>query len=153
MFIDQMKEKLIRLVQPLAEEQGLELVRLEYSAGKKGHLAVYIDKPGGVNISDCESLSRSLSGLLDAYDPIPQSYVLEVSSPGLERPLAGQGDFKRYQGEMVKIYTSEPVAGKKNFGGELIRAEEDTVELLTEKGETVRIALDQIKKAHLWFRP
>ncbi len=153
MFVQQLKERLIGLVRPLAEEQGLELVRLEYSAGKKGHLAVYIDKPGGVTISDCESMSRSLSGLLDAYDPIPRSYVLEVSSPGVERPLDGEGDFKRYQGEMVKIYTSEPVAGRKYFGGELISAGEESVELLTEKEETIRIPLDKIKKAHLWFRP
>ncbi len=150
---DELKDKLIRLVHPLLEERGLELVRLDYNAGRKGHLCVYIDKPGGVTIADCEAVSRDISGLLDAYDPIPQSYILEVSSPGVERSLNRESDFRRYQGEMVKIYTHEPVAGKKYFGAKLLGTGEDFIELLPENGETVRIPLDQIKKAHLWFRP
>lgn len=150
---DELKTKLIRLVQPIVEGQGLELVRLDYSAGRKGHLCIYIDKPGGVTIADCEAVSREISGLLDAYDPIPQRYILEVSSPGVERSLTRESDYRRFQGEMVKIYTHEPVAEKKNFSGKLIGTSEGFVELLPENGETVRIPLDQIKKAHLWFRP
>ncbi len=150
--MDQLKTKLLDLVQPLVEERGMELVRLDYSSGRKGHLCIYIDKPGGVTLDDCEKVSRDISGLLDAYDPIPQSYILEVSSPGVERSLNGEKDFVKLQGEMVKIYTREPVAGKKYFGGEIIGAGEGFVELRPEKGETVRIPLEQIKKAHLWFR-
>lgn len=153
MFIDELKVKLLELVQPLVEDRGLELVRLDYSAGRKGHLCVYIDKPGGVSLDDCETISRDISGLLDAYDPIPHSYILEVSSPGVERALSTEKDFVRFQGEMVKLYTHEPVEGKKHFGGELIGAGEGFVELLPENGETLRIPLEQIKKAHLWFRP
>jgi len=88
---------------------------LDYHAGRKGHLCLYIDKPGGVTISDCEALSRDLSDLLDAYDPIPQSYILEVSSPGVERPLTRESDFQRFQGEMVKVYTPGAGCRKKKF--------------------------------------
>ncbi len=150
---DKLKVKLRRLVEPLIEEHGLELVHLDYHAGRKGHLCLYIDKPGGVTISDCEALSRDLSDLLDAYDPIPQSYILEVSSPGVERPLTRESDFQRFQGEMVKVYTLEPVAGRKSFEGKLTTSGEGFIELLPEKGEPVRIPLDKINKAHLWFRP
>ncbi len=153
MFIDELKVKLLELVQPLVEDRGLELVRLDYSTGRKGHLCVYIDKPGGVSLDDCETISRDISGLLDAYDPIPHSYIMEVSSPGVERALSTEKDFVRFQGEMVKLYTHEPVAGQKHFGGKLIGAGEGFVELLPENGETLRIPLEQIKKAHLWFRP
>lgn len=150
---DKMKEKLHRLVEPVIEEHGLELVRLDYNAGRKGHLCLYIDKPGGVTIADCETVSRDLSDLLDAYDPIPNSYILEVSSPGVERPLTRESDFQRFRGEMVKAYTLEPVAGKKNFGGKLTASGEGFIELLPDSGEPVRIPLDKINKAHLWFQP
>ena len=150
---EELKAKLTRLVQPLIEERGIELVQLEYTAGRKGHLCIYIDKPGGVTIADCEAVSREISGLLDAYDPIPQSYILEVSSPGVERPLNRESDFQRFRGEMVKVYTREPVNGKSYFGARLLGAGEGFVELLPEKGEKVRIALENIKKAHLWYRP
>ena len=102
---EELKAKLVRLVQPIIEEHGMELVRLDYNAGRKGHLCIYIDKPNGVTIADCEAVSRDISGLLDAYDPIPQSYILEVSSPGVERSLTRERDFRRFEGKMVKIYT------------------------------------------------
>lgn len=150
---EQLKTRLAKLLQPIVEGEGLELVRLDYSTGRRGHLSVYIDKPGGVTIADCERVSRSLSGMLDAYDPIDGSYILEVSSPGVERPLSRESDFENFQGEMVKIYTREPVAGKKYFGGKLLKATADSVEILLEKGEPLKIPLGIIKKAHLWFKP
>lgn len=155
MSSDELKEKLTHLVQKIVDEQGLELVQLDYNAGRKGHLCIYIDKPGGVTIADCEKVSRDLSGLLDAYDLIAQSYILEVSSPGVERPLNRPQDFERFQGEMVKIYTREPVAGKKSWGGKLLGSGAGFIEMLPENEEAgaLRIPLEQIKKAHLWFRP
>ncbi len=155
MSSDQLKEKLTHLVQEVVEEHGLELVQLDYNTGRRGHLCIYIDKPGGVTITDCEKVSRDLSGLLDAYDPIARSYILEVSSPGAERPLNKLQDFERFRGEMVKIYTREPVEGKKSRVGKLLGSEEGFIEVLpeNEKSETLRIPLEQIKKAHLWFKP
>ena len=150
---DKLKAKLHRLLEPVVNQEGLELVWLDYNAGRKGHLAVYIDKPGGVTITDCERASRVLSDELDAYDPIPQSYVLEVSSPGLERPLTDAADFQRFQGEAVKIYTTDPVGGKKFFQGKLSAAGEEHIVIIPESNEAVEIPMEYIKKAHLWFQP
>ena len=93
---DKLKVKLRRLVEPLIEEHGLELVQLDYHAGRKGHLCLYIDKPGGVTISDCEALSRDHrpSGRLRSDS---QSYILEVSSPGVERPLTEKAIFSVFR--------------------------------------------------------
>lgn len=145
--------KLHNLVEPVIEEHGLELVRLDFSAGRRAHLGVYIDKPDGVTITDCETISRALSDILDAYDPIPQSYILEVSSPGVDRPLAGKSDFQRSRGKMLKVYTREPVAGRMSFQGKLDDTGEKDIEMTLEKGERIRIPLDKISKAHLWFQP
>lgn len=150
---NKLKEKLHGMIAPVVREQGLELVRLDYSSGRKGHLAVFIDKPGGVTIADCETVSRSISDLLDAYDPIPQSYLLEVSSPGVERLLTVEGDFQRFKGEMVIVYTAEPVAGRLDFRGRLTGCGGGFVELTLEGGEEIRVPLDLITKAHLWFQP
>lgn len=153
MFRDKLKQKLHSLIEPVVREHGLELVQLDYSSGGKAHLGIFIDKPGGVTIADCETISRSVSDVLDAYDPIPQSYLLEVSSPGLERPLTGERDFQRFQGEMVKLYTAEPVAGRRSFQGRLDGCEEGLVGLTLEHDEEIRIPLALITKAHLWFQP
>lgn len=150
---DNPRARLLRLIRPVIEELGLELVQLEYGSGRGAHLRVYIDKPGGVTIADCETVSRALSDLLDAHDPIPRSYVLEVSSPGVERPLGGAGDFQRFLGEAVKVYTREPVAGRKSFAGKLSAAAEDHIEVVLEEGKRFAIPLKSITKAHLWYRP
>ncbi|NMD42575.1 MAG: ribosome maturation factor RimP [Firmicutes bacterium] len=150
---DRLKQKLHGLIEPVIEEHGLELARLDFSTGRKAHLGIFIDKPGGVTIKDCEMVSRAVSDLLDAYDPIPQSYILEVSSPGVERQLSGAGDFKRFQGEMVKIYTAEKVAGRQSFQGKLTGFAGDLVKLTPEGGEEISIPLELINKAQLWFRP
>jgi ribosome maturation factor RimP len=150
---EELKAKLHHLVEPVIEEHGLELVRLDFSSGRKAHLGIFIDKADGVTIADCETVSRALSDLLDAYDPIPQSYILEVSSPGVERPLSGKSDFQRYRGKMAKVYTREPVSGKKSFQGKIGPTGESDVEMTLAKGERIRIPLDKISKAHLWFRP
>jgi ribosome maturation factor RimP len=139
------------LVEPILEARGLELVHLEFRAGGKGHLCIYIDKPGGVTLADCEAASRDVSDLLDAYDPVPHSYVLEVSSPGVERPLHKESDFRRFQGETVKIQTVEPVDGRKKFNGTLHEVRNGAVVMLLENGEHVEIPFSRITKAHLWF--
>lgn len=148
---DEVRERVVKLVEPFLEKQGLELVHLDYKTGRKGHLCLYIDKPGGVTLADCETVSRDVSDLLDAYDPIPNRYILEVSSPGVERPLTKESDFRRFQGEMVKVYTGEPVEGMKKINGKLHEVRNGCIVMLLEKGDQVEIPFSQITKAHLWF--
>lgn len=151
---DEVREKVTRLVEPLLEGCGLELVHLEYRAGRKGHICLYIDKPGGgVTLGDCESVSRDVSGLLDAYNPVPHSYILEVSSPGVDRPLTKESDFRRFQGETVKVSTAEPISGRKKFNGTLKEVKDGSIVMLLDNGERVEIPFSQISKAHLWFCP
>jgi ribosome maturation factor RimP len=145
--------KLIKLIEPLVNELGVELVDLEYRSARKGHLCIYIDKPGGVGIKDCEAVSRDVSELLDIRDPIPGSYVLEVSSPGVERTLRKKEDFQRFLGEAARLYTIEPVNGRKKFTGTLVQAQPGHVALLLEDGERVELPFTEIKKAHLVYRP
>ncbi len=147
------KAQVLDLVEPYLEQQGVELVHLEYRSGRRAHLCFYIDKPGGVTLDDCEAVSRAISDLLDAYDPIPQSYILEVSSPGVERPLTRKKDFERFRGEPVKVQTDEPIDGRRKFSGILEGMLDSCVAVRLEEGNLVKIPLDKINKAHLRYNP
>lgn len=137
------------LAQPLAEELGLELFFIEYvKEGAEWYLRVYIDKPEGVNIDDCENMSRRLSDELDRVDPIEGQYNLEVSSPGLERPLRHEDDLRQNIGNLIQITTFAPVAGKKKMEGRL-EAFEDGVLVLAVGKEELRVAYSQVAKARL----
>lgn len=151
MGFEEIRSKVVCIVEPHLEKQGLELVHLEYRSGRRAHLCFYIDKPGGVTLVDCESASRSISDLLDTHDPIPQSYVLEVSSPGVERPLTKEQDFERFRGEVVKVYTDEPLDGRKKFNGTLEGVKNSCVAVQLEEGGRIEIPLEIINKAHLWY--
>ena len=108
------------LAEPVAAEYGCEVWDVEYirEAGA-WYLRVYIDKPGGVGIDDCEAVSRALDPVLDEADPVPGSYVFEVSSAGAERELKRPGDFERFFGELVEVKHYQPVEGAKNHVGVL----------------------------------
>ncbi|HHV95395.1 MAG TPA: ribosome maturation factor RimP [Clostridiaceae bacterium] len=109
------------LVLPILEERAFDLVDVEFvKEGRNWYLRVYIDKPGGINIDDCEEVSIRLSEELDREDPIKHSYILEVSSPGLDRPLKRDKDFERYKGELVEVKLFKAIDGKKVFEGELL---------------------------------
>ena len=109
------------IVLPIAETFPFELVDTEFlKEGANWYLRVYIDKPGGIAIEDCQAVSEILSDRLDETDPIKQSYILEVSSPGLERPLKKASDFERFKGEQVEVKLFQPINGKKVFEGELL---------------------------------
>ena len=98
------EKKVLPLLEPIVAERGLELVDLEFvKEGANWYLRVYIDKEGGVSIDDCEAVSRALEAKLDEKDPIEQAYVLEVSSPGIDRPLKKDADFIRFQGEIIDV--------------------------------------------------
>jgi len=125
------------LARPLAQEQGLEIWDVEYvrEAGQ-WYLRVYIDREGGVGISDCENLSRVLDPILDAADPIPGSYVFEVSSAGAERELKRPGDFERFLGRKVEVRLYQARSGSKQFVGTLKAYENGNVTISAGNGET-----------------
>ncbi len=114
------------IVQPIVDAKGFEIVDVEYvkEAGEY-YLRVYLDKEGGISLNDCESVSRELSEILDVKDPITDNYYLEVSSPGLDRPLKKDKDFVRYAGRDVEIKVYKAIDGSKQLEGELVGLTED----------------------------
>ena len=124
---------------PMTEELGFELVDVEYvKEGSSWYLRAYIDKPGGININGCETVSRRLSDILDEKDYIDDAYILEVSSPGLGRPLRKEKDFRRSLGEEVEVRTYRMIEKQKEFTGILKEYDEKTV-TIEEDGGNVRI--------------
>ncbi len=142
---------------PLLDSLGLELVELEYRKEGQGMvLRLFIDKPGGVMLDDCAAVSRELSELLDVEEIIDSNYNLEVSSPGLCRPLIKPADYERYAGRLVKIRTFEMLedaAGnkRKTFLGELVGLDSGVVSLKLVEGQMAEVPLDKIAKANLEF--
>jgi len=144
-----LRDTLVALLTPLVEGLGYELWELEYSAGRgNGFLRLYIDAEAGITLDDCERVSRAVSGLLDTEDPIPGQYTLEVSSPGLERPLRTPGQFARYVGETVFVEVAQPIQGRRRFTGALAAADAATIEVEVD-GRRWTLPLSGIRKAHL----
>lgn len=140
-----------KLACSVTQDLGLELVDVEYKSWRRQpHLIIYIDKPGGISLEDCEKMSKSLGELLDGEDPIPYRYILEVSSPGLERPLKKADDFRKFQGHDVKIKTYEKLNGSRNFKGILKNFQDGFIIIETEEGERIRINLKEVAKANLY---
>jgi ribosome maturation factor RimP len=143
------EQRVEALLAPIILEQGLELVNVEYvREGAHWYLRLYIDKEGGVDLDDCTNVSHSVSETLDQHNPITQAYMLEVSSPGLERPLKKDGDFIRFQGKLVRVCTTEPFEGYQEFTGYLVGLVEDEVILEYEK-QTIKIPRSLVEKANL----
>lgn len=147
------EQKTEEILTPIMEEYGFELVDVEYvKEGSTWYLRSYIDKPGGISIDDCEKVSRRLSDILDEKDYIDDSYIMEVSSPGLGRPLKKEKDFKRSLEKEVEIRTYRMIDKQKEFTGILKNYDEDTVTIQLEdetmktfeKGEIalIRLAFD-----------
>ena len=140
-----------RIVGPILQESALELVDVEFRpSGKRWLLRIFIDKEGGATIADCEQVSRELDRLLDVEEILSHPYVLEVSSPGLTRPLRKKADFERGKGKMCRILTRFAVDGKQEFRGEIIFVAEDEVQI-REETDMRRIPLSSITKANLEF--
>ncbi|MBU5267762.1 ribosome maturation factor RimP [Virgibacillus proomii] len=141
------------LVLPILEQKNLELVDIEYvKEGKNWFLRVYIDKDGGVDITECGEVSEQLSERLDEADPISEAYFLEVSSPGVERPLKTKRDIANSINQYIHVKLYEPINGEKTYEGELINYSEDvlTVEYRVKtRKKTVEIPFDKIAKARL----
>ena len=140
------------LLKPIVESAGVEIYDVEYvKEGSDFYLRCYIDRDGGVNIQDCETVSRALSDQLDAEDYIEDAYILEVSSPGLTRPLKKENDFKRSIGKIVEIKTYTKIDNCKDFEGELTAYDEETVTILTEDEKELKIARKDISMIRLAF--
>ncbi len=141
------------LVMPILDELSYELVDVEYKKeGKRWALRIFIDKEGGINTNDCSLVSKKISCLLDVEDPIPQSYSLEVSSPGVERPLRTREHYKRFEGNPVKIRCFSPVKGRKTVRGRIKGVEKEQVVIEEkESKELIEIPFDMISKANLVF--
>lgn len=147
------EQKTEAILLPILEKHGFELWDVEYvKEGSNWYLRAYIDKPGGININDCELVSRQLSDILDEQDFIEDdSYILEVSSPGLGRPLKKEKDFARSLGEEVEIRTYRMIEKQKEFTG-LLRAYDDkSVTIETEDGEMKTFLKTDIALVRLAF--
>ncbi len=137
-------QMITELAAPIVEGLNFELVEVEFvKEGANWYLRIYIDKPGGISIDDCQAVSEQMSDILDKKDPIDQSYYLEVSSPGLERPLKSEKDFTKYKGELVEVKLFQPVDGKKIFEGELIGLIDDKI-VINQNGSNVEYEKDKV---------
>lgn len=142
-------DNVLQMAAPVAAKMGLELVDVEFvKEGGRWYLRIFIDKPGGVGLDDCQAVSEQMSSLLDEKDPIEYSYTLEVSSPGIERPLKKLSDYERFKGHLVNITTYAPVHGQKRFTGQLAGASESEV-VLDINGTQMAISMEQVASARL----
>ncbi|ENZ1728435.1 ribosome maturation factor RimP [Pseudomonas aeruginosa] len=142
-------EQLQALLAPVVEALGYECWGVEFiSQGRHSVLRVYIDRPEGILIDDCEAVSRQVSGILDVEDPISGEYTLEVSSPGMDRPLFTLEQFAKHAGEQVKVRLRSPYEGRRNYQGILRGVEEQDVVVLVDDHEYL-LPIDSIDKANI----
>jgi ribosome maturation factor RimP len=142
-------DSVARLAEPLCTAEGMELVHVEYQREPGGlTLRVYLDKPGGVTLDDCVDISRQLEDLLDVNMPDGPPYRLEVSSPGLDRPIGKIKDFIRFEGHRARIRLAVAINGRKNFTGVLAGVVDETIQLSLDK-ETIRLKFSDITRARL----
>lgn len=145
----QAPEKLREMIEPIVTGLGYEAVGIELLPQGGGELLrIYIDRADGVTVEDCERVSHQVSGMLDVEDPIRGEYTLEVSSPGIDRPLFRREDFARFAGQRVKLKLRAPLAGRARYTARLDGLEGDEV-LLEVDGEVLRFAYDEIDQARL----
>jgi len=145
-----LQDRLKSMLEPVVEALGYELVLLEFNPhGGSATLRLFIDAPGGITLGDCESVSREVEGLLDVEDPIPQNYRLEVSSPGLDRPLVKPAHYERFAGSSAKVQLVAPRDGRRKFQGVLRGLRGENVLLETPDAGTVELALSEIERARL----
>lgn len=144
-----LRDELIHLLEPAVSGLGYELVELEFApAGSGSLLRLYIDAPPGISLDDCERVSRRVSAILDAEDPVPGQYTLEVSSPGLDRVLRKPEHFRRFAGHRIRLQLEVPIEGRKRFTGTLLEARDDGIALEVD-GVRRAFGYAQIHKARL----
>ncbi len=143
-------EKLTELLSPCVEALGYELVGVEYHPNSvNALLRVYIDKEGGIELDDCVAVNQQVSGVLDVEDPISSKYTLEISSPGLDRPLFNLSDFERFIGSQVKIRLSRPIERQRNFKGQIVAVNEYLITVEEADGKQTELDFNFIEVARL----
>ena len=144
------KEKqLLGALAPRAEAEGMEIVTIEVVGSKKSPtIRIYIDTPKGVGFDELSAAQVWINEIMDELDPFPGAYMLEVSSPGIDRPLRTPEHFQRFMGDTAVVKTTEPLEGSSSFTGEILAVDTEAVELLANK-EQVRIPYSSMKRAHL----
>ncbi|NLO80276.1 MAG: ribosome maturation factor RimP [Xanthomonadaceae bacterium] len=147
--MSRIEQELMELLEPAVAAMGCELIGIIYRGSPKNALLrLYIDKPGGVDLDDCTRVSHHVSGVLDVEDPIRTSYTLEVSSPGLDRPIFKPSDYNRFAGERVRLRLQPPLDGRRRLAGVLRGLRGDMV-VVEENGIEINVPLSQIDKANL----
>lgn len=146
-------ERIASIAERAAAREGLEVWDVEVlGAGRSRLIRIYIDKPGGVTLDDCELMSQQVGTVLDVEDVVPdQHYHLEVSSPGIERRLSKPEQFARFAGQKARIALREPVENRRRWEGIIAGVEEDIILFETTDGGSMRLSLNQIEKANLKF--
>ncbi len=149
MDLDEVVRRIWEHLEPELAEQGFELVEVECGRAGAGHaLRLFLDRTGGITLDQCAEAAQFLSPFLDRFDFIDGRYMLEVSSPGIARPLRKQGDFERFCGEPIKLQSVAPVDGRKRFTGRLAAFEDGLVKIDVD-GTVFGIHIENVKKAHL----
>ena len=150
MDIKELEEGVRELIEPVIKAFGADLEDIKLAKmGRKFFLRVFVEKESGVSLDDCEAISRDIGAVLDVEDLIPSSYVLEVSSPGLDRSLKNPADFKKFSGKTARVVTSEPIENQTFFIGVIIEAGDVEVVMLLPKDKKVTIPYKDISRARL----
>lgn len=147
---EQLENLVERLVKDITDGTDLEVVDVEFVKEREWYLRVFLDKEGGIELEDCQLVSEKLESELDRLDPIKESYYLEVSSPGLDRPLKKDRDFIRHQGDKVEVHTFAPLDGQKTIVGTLLGLEDDTIRMEVE-GSEISIPKDKTSQVRLYL--
>ncbi|MEO0629533.1 MAG: ribosome maturation factor RimP, partial [Planctomycetota bacterium] len=146
---EMLSDEIEALVAPVLEREGYELIDVEFeSAGGRSTLRLFIDAENGITLDDCERASNAVSGLLDVEDPVPGEYYLEMSSPGLDRPLRRPSHYERYVGALARVVMQKGYQGRRRLKGRLSGLEDEIV-LLDVDGDTHRLPLEKIESARL----
>lgn len=149
--LTEQERRLLDLIQPAAEGLGMEIVRLRVSGGRRPHLQVMAEKAGGAptDVEDCARLSRAMSPVLDTIDPIQDAYTLEVSTPGIDRPLTRPGDFARWTGHTARIELVRPIDGRRRFSGTIMSEDEQGVHIELDDETELVAGVHEMSRASL----
>lgn len=149
--LTEQERRLLTLVQPVAEGLGMEVVRLRVQGGRRPHLQIMAERAGGAptDVEDCARLSRAVSPVLEAEDPISEAYILEVSTPGIDRPLTRPGDFARWIGHTARIELARPIDGRRRFTGTIMSEDEAGVHIELDDETELVAGVHEMSRASL----
>lgn len=146
----QQTDRIEKMIAPTITDMGYELVRVAFLGGEHSILQIMAEKPDGtMTVEGCEEISRAVSALLDVEDPISEAYDLQVSSPGIDRPLTRAQDFERWAGFEAKVELDEAVDGQRRYRGKLLGMENTQIKLVNMEGEEILLPLEKVRKAKL----